>query len=270
MKVTPVVDIFAGAGGLGEGFGSCNSSNHSFDIRLSIEMDAKACDTLRLRAFFRQFSPGMAPELYYQAVRGDTYALERIKLTSAWKESLGKVQNWTLGKTDPELVHKAIATAVGGNRDWVLLGGPPCQAYSVIGRAVMTGTGSRFSDEVARAKHRKQLEESFAEDHRHTLYRQYLEIVGVHQPAVFIMENVTGILSARVPVGRDREGDLLYEPVLKHIMSDLRDPATALRKGRPIGALQKLYRSNQKSGIACCHSHLQVVPLANVTRYPIF
>ena len=51
----PVVDIFAGPGGLGEGFSSFSKNGfHPFDIKLSIEKDPLACRTLRLRSFFRK------------------------------------------------------------------------------------------------------------------------------------------------------------------------------------------------------------------------
>jgi len=246
MKAIPVIDIFAGAGGLGEGFSSYSSPHLYFDVDLSIEMEACACDTLRMRAFFRHFKSGMVPELYYDAVRGDRYALERIKMTAAWKATEERVRNWTLGKTRPEIVHTAIRNVIGHYRDWVLLGGPPCQVYSVIGRAVRTGAGSNFSNEESRTQHRRKLEEAFAEDHRHTLYRRYLEIVAIHQPAIFIMENVTGILSARLPVGRGRGGGLQYDSVFEHIMADLRDPSKALRKDKSIAQLQKLSRKNSE------------------------
>ena len=61
---------------------------------------------------------------------------------------------------------------------WVLIGGPPCQAYSLVGRARRTNDGT------------------FAEDKKHFLYREYLDILKRFKPAVFVMENVKGLLSA--------------------------------------------------------------------------
>lgn len=66
----PVIDVFAGPGGLGEGFSSFrHARKRVFQIVLSIEKDRAARETLRLRSFFRQF-PNGAPDDYYQYLRG--------------------------------------------------------------------------------------------------------------------------------------------------------------------------------------------------------
>ncbi len=68
----PVVDLFAGPGGLGEGFIALRiGGRRAFRIVLSIEKDAQAHSTLELRSFFRQFSDGKAPETYYEFLRGE-------------------------------------------------------------------------------------------------------------------------------------------------------------------------------------------------------
>ncbi|MDC0322258.1 hypothetical protein OAL55_02720, partial [Verrucomicrobiales bacterium] len=68
----PVIDLFAGPGGLGEGFTSeFGGRSRKFEIKLSIEKDEVAHKTLRLRAFFRQFQEGEAPDLYYKYLRGE-------------------------------------------------------------------------------------------------------------------------------------------------------------------------------------------------------
>ena len=64
--MVPVIDIFAGPGGLGEGF-----SQAGFDVKLSAEMDPVACKTLELRKFFHQFSGERIPESYYEFLRGE-------------------------------------------------------------------------------------------------------------------------------------------------------------------------------------------------------
>jgi len=65
----PVIDIFAGPGGLGEGFAALESagarSQRAYRIALSIEKDAAAQNTLRLRHFFRQFERNAVPDDYY-------------------------------------------------------------------------------------------------------------------------------------------------------------------------------------------------------------
>ena len=82
----PVVDLFAGPGGLGEGFSALGrpAGRPRFAIRLSIEKDPVAHQTLQLRAFFRQFPHGQAPEAYYQHVRG---RLTRQELFDAWPQA---------------------------------------------------------------------------------------------------------------------------------------------------------------------------------------
>src|SRR5262245_39257087 len=68
----PVIDLFAGPGGLGEGFSALRVSGdrQPFKIHLSIEKDPTAHETLRLRSFYRQFAPGSVPAKYYDALRG--------------------------------------------------------------------------------------------------------------------------------------------------------------------------------------------------------
>jgi DNA (cytosine-5)-methyltransferase 1 len=82
----PVIDIFAGPGGLGEGFSALGrpEGKPRFSIRLSIEKDPLAHQTLELRAFFRQFPHGEAPPEYYEHLRG---RLARNDLFDAWAKA---------------------------------------------------------------------------------------------------------------------------------------------------------------------------------------
>ena len=83
----------------------------------------------------------------------------------------------------------------------VLIGGPPCQAYSVVGRSRNKGEEAYVAEN----------------DHRHFLYKEYLHVIAEFRPAVFVMENVKGILSSRVDDGR----------IFERIMSDLKRPGQA-------------------------------------------
>jgi DNA (cytosine-5)-methyltransferase 1 len=197
----PVIDLFAGPGGLGEGFSALRSGGKSvFRIVLSIEKDKAARETLRLRSFFRQFGDG-APEDYYQFLRGSIsleelyrrYREESARAdTEAWLAELGNARSFPIEQIDDR-----IAAALDGHDDWVLIGGPPCQAYSVVGR-------SRMAQE----------REKYENDQRHFLYREYLRIIAKHRPPVFVMENVKGILSSKV------KGSLIID----RILSDLKRP----------------------------------------------
>ncbi len=205
----PVIDLFAGPGGLSEGFSSFVTADKTrvFKIKLSIEKDEHAHSTLQLRAFFRSFPKGDAPREYYDYVAG---RLERSELFSRYPTHFKAAQSeaWLgeLGrKTAPnEVVDWRIKNALGKRKRWVLIGGPPCQAYSLVGRSRV------------RSKDPKKYEE----DHRHFLYRQYLRILAEHAPPVFVMENVKGLLSATVK----------EQNIFERIMSDLAQPGLAICK----------------------------------------
>jgi len=72
-SVIPVIDLFAGPGGLGEGFASIgrNEGKEFFQISLSVEKNPSAHATLLLRSFFRQFPHNNVPPEYYSFLRGD-------------------------------------------------------------------------------------------------------------------------------------------------------------------------------------------------------
>lgn len=197
----PVVDLFAGPGGLSEGF-SAYCGALSFTPVLSVEKDNWAHKTLELRSFFRLFKKGRVPQKYYQYIRGE--GISREELFAAFSDKADRASRvaWhaELGKTPLQALLERIIKAKGDAKHWVLLGGPPCQAYSTIGRSRM-----------------KRME-SFAEDHRHTLYREYLKTVAALCPTVFVMENVKGILSSR------HNKELIFSRILQ----DLRDPFAAL------------------------------------------
>lgn len=202
-KPIPIIDLFAGPGGLGEGFSSLDSGK-AFTIRLSIEKDTHAHNTLELRAFYRQFT-GKPHEDYYRYLAGDITRDDLFKRHPE-KASAARAHAWQVelgARKHPHAqIHKRIKKALGNDsRRWVLIGGPPCQAYSLVGRSRMRGT--------TKANVRK-----FEADRRHYLYRQYLRILAVHQPMAFVMENVKGLLSATVKEQR----------IVEHILRDLRTP----------------------------------------------
>lgn len=180
----PIIDLFAGPGGLGEGFSALlRDGCPVFKIGVSIEKDPFAHQTLELRAFYRQFPYREAPPEYYQRLAG---ALSHGELFAKFPAEAGSARReaWQaeLGsdKFPAEAVDARLRAVIGKSRDWVLIGGPPCQAYSLVGRS--------------RRKH----DPAFASDEKHLLYRQYLRILAMHRPPVFVMENVKGMLSATV------------------------------------------------------------------------
>src|SRR5271157_3160097 len=124
----PVIDIFAGPGGLAEGFSSLHSEGERlFDIRLSVEKESVPYETLRLRTFFRQFPTGEVPEDYYGFLRGQIGLDELYKL---WPEQSKRAEEGTwqaaIGKCPQDELDRRISSAIGSRKDWVLTGGPPC------------------------------------------------------------------------------------------------------------------------------------------------
>lgn len=183
----PVVDIFAGPGGLGEGFSAffptATARQSPFRIAISAEMEANAAKTLRLRAFFRQFAPGHAPTSYYDYVAGRTQEPWTDATKAEWQAACKEARQLKLGDSgDDAILHERIRAIVRTDQPWVLIGGPPCQAYSLVGRARNRGiAGYRPED-----------------DERYVLYKHYLKLVSKFRPAVFVMENVKGLLSATI------------------------------------------------------------------------
>lgn len=216
----PVVDTFAGPGGLGEGFASFEDRGFmQFAVQLSIEKDVHAANTLRLRAFYRQFLPDRVPSQYYQTLAGHMPIEELASSHPAeWHAALQSVWQIELGRTPERDLDNRIETNIGRHSHWVLLGGPPCQAYSIAGRSRM----SRIWRETPEAKE---------SDERHYLYTEYLRIIAVHQPAVFVMENVKGILTAR----------LAGERIFVRIVADLSDPGRVFNRSGRRPPKYKLY-----------------------------
>ncbi|MFL6857348.1 MAG: DNA cytosine methyltransferase [Allosphingosinicella sp.] len=227
MAAIPFIDIFAGPGGLSEGFSRLHSfagGETRFESRLAIEKDPVAARTLELRSFYRAFEENGVPDDYYQVIRGRK-SPGSLSLFPEWREAQAHVWNAELGVVPEVELHTRLAKRLNGKPNWVLLGGPPCQAYSLMGRARMTGVGAAARAEGGDVEKLRQLKLSeFAADQRHVLYREYLRVVAVHQPAVFVMENVKGILSSRLPGVDGGEGHRVFT----RIRSDLSDPWLAL------------------------------------------
>lgn len=205
MKI-PIIDIFAGPGGLGEGFSSITENGERvFDVKLSIEKNEQAYKTLLLRSFFRKFPLQETPPLYYAYVRENDKKKQeklldqlKVEYEEEWIEAEKEAWNFELpypeefdekgnfkgGYTKEQiderhnLIDSRIHAALPENEEFLLIGGPPCQAYSLVGRARNQGI--------------------FDGDHRVHLYKEYLRIIAKHHPSVFVMENVKGLLSAEI------------------------------------------------------------------------
>lgn len=197
-----IVDLFAGPGGLGEGFAALDVGGHApFRIGISVEKEASAHRTLTLRAFLRayqarhevlpqafiDFHAGLIPEPDWSAVDA-----------AAWQHATAEAQCLELG-TEPAAA--AIDRAIGALRrdfdDTILIGGPPCQAYSLVGRARAKGKVGYVPEK----------------DERHYLFREYIRVLDRLRPAAFVMENVKGMLSSTV------ESRLVFEMLMEDLAS---------------------------------------------------
>lgn len=215
----PVVDLFAGPGGLSEGFARATSAR--FDIAVSIEKDGMAFETLQLRAAHRALArSGLATRATWSrwdAILSESpwnIAFEMLRDSGdlaieaacnaarreSWHLEMGprnraEVSQGVRQRLKPFMKGQSLPDNI------VLIGGPPCQAYSIVGRSRNKGT------EGYRAER----------DHRHFLYREYLHVISEFRPAAFVMENVKGILSSRVS---DRQ-------IFETITADLKRPDLA-------------------------------------------
>lgn len=161
------IDLFAGAGGLSEGF-----INSGFKPLAHVEADQAAAFTLRTRVAYHYLREKELEADYAAYIRGE---IDRATLYEKIPPSeLASVINEKIGEKN-EGIFQRIDELVGSKKVDLIIGGPPCQAYSVVGRAPL--------------KHRK-------DDERTKLYVQYGRFLRRYDPTAFVFENVPGILSA--------------------------------------------------------------------------
>ena len=147
-NIIPVIDLFAGPGGLNEGFSHKIGGERRFKSVLSVEKEAPEHQTLSLRAFYRYFlyRDLPVPQEYYDYIqKRNNVTREQLwkKYPDAAAEADNEALQFTLGEDDgplgfPFLADK-IKKALGGEKNWLLIGGPPCQAYSLVGRSKQLG-----------------------------------------------------------------------------------------------------------------------------------
>jgi len=201
-----VVDLFAGPGGLGEGFNSLRDDNEKrvFKTLVSVEKEASAHKTLTLRAFFRELlDSGRDRSVYFNYLTGGPHPSSLEEYRDLWEHAEHEALSLELGgEAGNHALEERLEQGLDHSRNWVLIGGPPCQAYSLVGRSRNKGNKGYKAED----------------DKRHFLYKEYLSVIARHRPAVFIMENVRGILSSKVN----------DEYIFDQILSDLHEPDTAV------------------------------------------
>lgn len=171
MKNKPnYIDLFAGAGGLSEGF-----KRAGFEPIAHVEMMEAACNTLRTRSAYYHLKENGIESKY------DTYLRNDITREQFYKdipqEILDAVIHAPIGKDTNDSIFQKIDRNLNGNKEVdLIIGGPPCQAYSLVGRA--------------------RSENNMKSDPRNFLYVQYAEYLQRYKPKMFVFENVIGLKSA--------------------------------------------------------------------------
>lgn len=221
-----VIDLFAGAGGLSEGFATFRPKKHAegsgFEVSIAAEMNCEAHASLQLRAFYRRLvereggrsrtyraflracatSENLDPETFFSAT-----GHKRL-----WAEASRETPRLTLGQpSDDRLLTARARLAARKDQGLVIVGGPPCQAYSLVGRS------------------RKANVPSFRErgDDRTFLYREYVKLIASCSPDVFVMENVRGLLSSKVG------GRRLMDEILQQLSRPSENAARRSKRGGP-------------------------------------
>ncbi|MDQ0066061.1 DNA cytosine methyltransferase [Chryseobacterium lathyri] len=170
MKKLNYIDLFAGAGGLSEGF-----IKAGFMPIAHVEMNKDACDTLRTRTCYHWLKENNKTNIYYDYLKNDIKVKEDFwaKVPSNLIKS---VINKEISKETLPDIFKLIDNELENRNVDLIIGGPPCQAYSVAGRA--------------------RDPKGMKEDPRNFLYKYYVEFLERYRPNMFVFENVPGIFSA--------------------------------------------------------------------------
>ncbi len=164
------IDLFAGAGGLSEGFMIAG-----FKPVAHVEMDRAACNTLKTRLSFHYLKSINKSEIYNSYLKGE---IKRSELYNHIPDKLlNSVINLPIGPEFNETVFNLISEKLNGEGVDLIIGGPPCQAYSLVGRA-------RSAD-------------GMKSDPRNHLYIQYASYLEKYNPKLFVFENVLGLKSAK-------------------------------------------------------------------------
>jgi DNA (cytosine-5)-methyltransferase 1 len=169
------IDLFAGVGGLMEGF-----KRAGINFIAHVEKDKYCCETIKTRLFYHFLKENNEEDLYYKYLYGEIGREEFLNIYPAeFQEIAEGVINTEINDQNlPAIIHticERIKRKNLKNID-IVIGGPPCQAYSLVGRA---------RDPYNMEK-----------DPRNYLYRYYVSILEEFKPEVFVFENVPGILTA--------------------------------------------------------------------------
>lgn len=169
MPKLKYIDLFAGAGGLSEGF-----IRERFEAVAHVEMNVEACDTLRTRIAYHYLKDKKKLDSYY------SYLKKEVSREQLWnlipKKLMQSVINSEISDKTIAEIFSQIDERIGKEKVDVICGGPPCQAYSLVGR-------SRDPN-------------GMKGDKRNFLFKYYGAFLKKYKPKHFIFENVLGLLTA--------------------------------------------------------------------------
>jgi DNA (cytosine-5)-methyltransferase 1 len=168
------IDLFSGAGGLSEGF-----IRAGFKPIAHVEIDKAACNTMRTRAAYHYLKSIDNIEPYLKYIQNK---ISRSELYSLIPDNeIDSVINLPIGEENNKIIFDKIDTLKSNKSIDFIIGGPPCQAYSVVGRS--------------RDENRMQ------GDSRNYLFKEYAKFLEYYEPRYFVFENVIGLKSAKTKGG---------------------------------------------------------------------
>jgi DNA (cytosine-5)-methyltransferase 1 len=192
MKNFFAIDLFAGCGGISEGF-----TNAGFDVIAEVEMNKFACETLSTRHFFHELQKNKRLDLYKQYIQGLKTREDLFREFPDLQDIIShRVIQATLSDETIQTTIKRIEASKkyhNASKIHVFLGGPPCQPYSIINRARIQKNGDTLG--------------------RNYLYKHYLELMEHFKPDVFIFENVPGLFTATA------DGNRIFEKLMNDFLS---------------------------------------------------
>lgn len=166
MKKLTFIDLFAGCGGLSEGF----LQSGKYEALAHVEWEMPMIKTLRTRLVKKW--KHSEDDAYKRVIHFDIQKTDEL-IKGNWGEDTLNLYSST---NHNSIQHKGLRGLIGKQKVNLIIGGPPCQAYSIAGRA--------------------QDKNSMKDDYRNYLFESFVKVVDEFKPEVFVFENVPGLLSA--------------------------------------------------------------------------
>tara|TARA_R110002074_G_scaffold161480_11_gene319533 strand:- start:3525 stop:4742 length:1218 start_codon:yes stop_codon:yes gene_type:complete len=164
------IDLFSGAGGLSEGF-----INAGLNPIAHVEIDSHACTTLETRLVYHKLKHENKLDQYNDYLN-EKISRENFISKFGDKRLTDSVLNIGIGGNNNDFIFNKIDQLAGNNEIDLVIGGPPCQAYSLVGRA--------------------RDEKGMKDDPRNFLYKEYAKFLKNYSPKAFVFENVLGLKTA--------------------------------------------------------------------------